>query len=100
MEKITRGYYKCRQLETVRNLPMVEWTRDEISAFGKFRSDALDRFMGDYNRNTIYRTERLIIKEAYWKSSLQRIEFYFYEQGNPRPVKQVLVGTDGEVRII
>lgn len=56
--------------------------------------------MGDYNRNTIYRTERLIIKEAYWKSSLQRIEFYFYEQGNPRPVKRVLVGTDGEVRII
>lgn len=56
--------------------------------------------MGDYNRNTIYRTERLIIKEAYWKSSLQRIEFYFYEQSNPRPVKQVLVGTDGEVRII
>ena len=53
MEKITRGYYKCRQLETVRNLPTVEWTRDEISAFGKFRSDTLDRFIKEWEETCL-----------------------------------------------
>jgi hypothetical protein len=39
----------------------------------------------------------MIVKEAYWKGSLQRYEYYFYKIGEPYPVKKVFVYTDGKV---
>lgn len=51
----------------------------------------------NYSRNTIYRSEKLIVKEAYWKCSLQRYEYYFYKIGEPYPVKKVFVYVDGKV---
>lgn len=51
----------------------------------------------NYSRNTIYRSEKLIVKEAYWKGSLQRYEYYFYKIDEPYPVKKVFVYTDGKV---
>ena len=51
----------------------------------------------NYLRNTIYRSEKLIVKEAYWKCSLQRYEYYFYKIGEPYPVKKVFVYVDGKV---
>lgn len=51
----------------------------------------------NYSRNTIYRSEKLIIKESYWKGSLQRYEYYFYKMGKPYPVKKVFVHMDGKV---
>lgn len=51
----------------------------------------------NYSRNTIYRSENLIVKEAYWKGSLQRYEYIFYKIGEPYPVKKVFVYTDGRV---
>lgn len=52
---------------------------------------------GNYLRNTIYRSDLMIVKEAFWKSSLQRYEYYFYKIGEPYPVKKVFVYTDGKV---
>ena len=51
----------------------------------------------DYSRYTIYRSETMIVKEAYWKDSLQRYECYFYKIGEPYPIKKVLVYIDGKV---
>ena len=51
----------------------------------------------NYSRNTIYRSELMILKEAYWKGSLQRYEYYFYKIGEPYPVKKVFVYLDGKV---
>lgn len=51
----------------------------------------------NYSRNTIYRSESMIVKEAYWKGSLQRYEYYFYKMNEPRPVKKVFVYVDGKV---
>ena len=51
----------------------------------------------NYSRNTIYRSEILIVKEAYWKHSLQRYEYYFYKIGEPYPVKNLFVYVDGKV---
>ena len=51
----------------------------------------------DYSRYTIYRSETMIVKKAYWKDSLQRYECYFYKIGEPYPIKKVLVYTDGKV---
>lgn len=53
----------------------------------------------NYSRNTIYRSELLIVKQSYWKDSLQRHEYYFYKVGNPNPVKIVFVYMDGKVVI-
>ena len=52
---------------------------------------------GNYSRNIIYRSELMIVKEAYWKGSLQRYEYYFYKMDRPYPVKKVFVYTDGKV---
>lgn len=51
----------------------------------------------NYSRNTIYRSEKLIVKEAYWKGSLQRYEYYFYNIDESYPVKKVFVYVDGKV---
>ena len=51
----------------------------------------------NYSRNTIYRSELMIVKEAYWKGSLQRYEYYFYKIGEPYSVKKVFVYVDGKV---
>lgn len=51
----------------------------------------------NYSRNTIYRSETVIVKESYWKESLQRYEYYFYNIGEPYPVKKVFVYMDGKV---
>lgn len=51
----------------------------------------------NYSRNIIYRSELMIVKEAYWKDSLQRYEYYFYKIGEPYPVKKVFVYLDGKV---
>ena len=51
----------------------------------------------DYSRYTIYRSETMIVKEAYWKDLLQRYEYYFYKLGNPYPVKKVFIYLDGKV---
>lgn len=51
----------------------------------------------NYSRYTIYRSELVIIKEAYWKGSLQRYEYYFYKIGKPYLVKKVFVYMDGKV---
>ena len=53
--------------------------------------------ISNYSRNTIYRSELMIVKEAYWKGSLQRYEYYFYKIGEPYPVKKVFVYVDGKV---
>lgn len=52
---------------------------------------------GNYSRNTIYRSETMIVKQSFWKGSLQRYEYYFYKLGEPYPVKKVFVYTDGKV---
>lgn len=51
----------------------------------------------NYSRNTIYRSETLIVKESYWKDSLQRYEYYFYKIGEHYLVKKVFVYKDGKV---
>lgn len=51
----------------------------------------------NYSRNTIYRSELMIVKEAYWKGSIQRYEYYFYKIGDSYPVKKVFVYIDGKV---
>lgn len=51
----------------------------------------------NYSRNCVLRTETVMVKEAYWKGSLQRFEFYFYEPNKPVPKKQVFVQLDGKV---
>jgi hypothetical protein len=51
----------------------------------------------NYSRNTIYRSETVIVKESYWKDSLQRYEYYFYKIGEPYSVKKVFVYMDGKV---
>lgn len=54
----------------------------------------------NYSRNTILRSKNLIVKEAFYKGSLQRYEFYFYKSNSPLPVKQVFVQLDGKVEVI
>lgn len=51
----------------------------------------------NYSRNTIYRSETVIVKESYWKDSLQRYEYYFYKIGKPYTIKKVYVYLDGKV---
>ena len=51
----------------------------------------------NYSRNTIYRSELMIVKEAYWKDSLQRYEYYFYKIGEAYPIKKLFVYMDGKV---
>nr|DAH25173.1 MAG TPA: hypothetical protein [Bacteriophage sp.] len=52
---------------------------------------------GNYSRNTIYRSETVIVKASYWKGSLQRYEYYFYKIGDPYPIKKVFVYLDGKL---
>lgn len=49
-----------------------------------------------YSRNTILRTDDLIVKELFWKNSLQSYEFYFYKN-SMYLYKKVLVQIDGRV---
>lgn len=49
-----------------------------------------------YSRNTILRTDDLIVKELFWKNSLQSYEFYFYKN-SMYPYKKVIVQIDGRV---
>lgn len=51
----------------------------------------------NYSRNTIYRSETVIVKASYWKDSLQRYEYCFFKIGNPYPVRKVFVYMDGKV---
>lgn len=51
----------------------------------------------EYSRNTIYRDNALIVKQSFWKGSLQRYEYYFYKAGEPYPVKIVNVYINGKV---
>lgn len=51
----------------------------------------------NYSRNCVLRTQNLIVKEAYYKNSLQRYEFYFYEGNSSIPRRIVLVQMDGKV---
>ena len=51
----------------------------------------------NYSSYTIYRSETVIVKESYWKGSIQRYEHYFYKIGEPYPVKKVFVYLDGKV---
>lgn len=51
----------------------------------------------EYSRNTVYRDNALIVKQSFWKGSLQRYEYYFYKVGEPYPVKKVFVYLDGKV---
>jgi len=51
----------------------------------------------NYSRNTLIRTDTVIVKVAYWKGRLQRFEFYFYEPNKPVPKKQIFVQLDGKV---
>lgn len=53
--------------------------------------------IGNYSRNTIYRSETMIVKQSFWKGSLQRYEYYFYKLGEPNAVKKVFIYTDGKV---
>ena len=53
----------------------------------------------NYSRNTVLRTDSLAVKVAYYRSSLQRYEFYFYKLNNPVPYKSVFVQMDGKVVI-
>lgn len=53
----------------------------------------------EYSRNTIYRSETMIVKQSFWKGSLQRYEYYFYKLGEPYPVKTVFIYLDGKVVI-
>lgn len=52
---------------------------------------------GNYSRNTIYRSKTMIVKQSFWKGSLQRYEYYFYKLGEPYLIKKVFVYTDGKV---
>lgn len=52
----------------------------------------------NYSRNCVMRTNNLIIKEAYYKGSLQRYEFYYYKN-SPIPYRSVFVQMDGKVVI-
>lgn len=49
-----------------------------------------------YSRNTILRTDDLIVKELFWKNSLQAYEFYFYKN-SMYLYKKVIVQIDGRV---
>lgn len=51
----------------------------------------------EYSRNTVYRDNTLIVKQSFWKGSLQRYEYYFYKVGELYPVKIVNVYINGKV---
>lgn len=53
----------------------------------------------NYSRCYVMRTEEVIIKEAFWKDSLQRIEVYLYKSNNPIPFRTVNIQLDGKVTI-
>lgn len=53
----------------------------------------------NYSRCCVMRTEEVIIKEAFWKDSLQRIEVYLYKRNNPIPFRTVNIQLDGKVTI-
>lgn len=53
----------------------------------------------NYSRCCVMRTEEVIIKEAFWKDSLQRIEVYLYKGNNPIPFRTVNIQLDGKVTV-